>query len=63
MLNDYEAMGMIKRNPNRKAGYESKVEFLKYEFIQSNPLGLTVKTSGKTEISFNWKKTTEVCSA
>jgi hypothetical protein len=62
MLNDYEAKGMIKRNPNRKAGDESKVEFLKYEFILWNSLGLTVKTSGKPEISFNWKKITEVCS-
>ncbi len=62
MLNDYEAKGMIKRNLNRKAGNESKVEFLKYEFILWNSLGLTVKTSGKPEISFNWKKITEVCS-
>ena len=62
MLNDYETKGMIKRKPNRKAGDESKVEFLKYEFILWNSLGLTVKTSGKPEISFNWKKITEVCS-
>jgi hypothetical protein len=62
MLNDYEAKGMIKRNPNRKAGDDSKVKFLKYEFILWNSLGLTVKTSGKPEISFNWKKITEVCS-
>lgn len=62
MLNDYEAKGMIKRNPNRKAGEESKVEFLKYEFILWNSLGLTIKTNGKPELSFNWKKITEVCS-
>ncbi|MFA4853117.1 MAG: hypothetical protein WC868_06110 [Bacteroidales bacterium] len=62
MLNDYEAKGMIKRNPNRKAGDESKVEFLKYEFILWNSPDLLVKTNGKPEISFNWKKITEVCS-
>ncbi|MBE0573355.1 hypothetical protein IH575_00425 [Candidatus Dojkabacteria bacterium] len=62
MLNEYEAKGMIKRNPNRQANDESKVGFLKYEFILWNSLGLTVKTSGKPEISFNWKKITEVCS-
>jgi hypothetical protein len=62
MLNDYETKGMIKRNPNRKAGDESKVEFLKYEFILWNSLDLLVKTNGKPEISFNWKKITEVCS-
>lgn len=62
MLNEYEAKGMIKRNPNRKAGDESKVGFLKYEFILWNSLDLLVKTNGKPEISFNWKKITEVCS-
>lgn len=62
MLNEYEAKGMIKRNPNRKAGDESKVEFLKYEFILWNSLDLLVKTNGKPEVSFNWKKITEICS-
>ena len=62
MLDDYETRGMIKRNPNRKAADESKVEFLKYEFILWNSLGLLVETNGKPEISFNWKKITEVCS-
>lgn len=62
LLNDYETKGMIKRNPNRKSKNGSKVEFLKYEFILWNSLGLTVKTSGKPQISFNWKKITEVCS-
>lgn len=62
MLKDYELKGMIKRNPNRKASSKSKVAFLKYEFILWNSLGLTVKTSGIPEISFNWKKITEVCS-
>jgi len=62
MLEDYEARGMIKRNPNRKAGDESKVEFLKYEFILWNSLNLTVKTNGTPDVSFNWKKITEVCS-
>jgi hypothetical protein len=62
MLNDYEAKGMIKRNPNRKANDESRVEFLKYEFILWNSLDLLVKTNGKPEVSFNWKKITEICS-
>lgn len=62
MLKEYEAKGMIKRNPNRKAGDESKVGFLKYEFILWKSLGLLVDTNGKPEISFNWKKITEVCS-
>jgi len=62
MLNDYGAKGMIKRNPNRKVGEDSAVGFLKYEFILWNSLSLTVKTNGKPEISFNWKKITEVCS-
>lgn len=62
MLDDYEAKGMIKRNPNRKATEESKVEFLKYEFILWNSLKLLLETGGKPETSFNWKKITEVCS-
>lgn len=62
MLDEYETKGMIKRNPNRKVGDESKVGFLKYEFILWNSLGLIVKTNGKPDISFNWKKITEVCS-
>jgi hypothetical protein len=62
MLDEYEAKGMIKRNPNRKAGSESKVEFLKYEFILWNALDLLIRTNGKPELSFNWKKITEICS-
>lgn len=62
MHTDYEAKGMIKRNPKRTVGITSSVEFLKYEFILWNSLGLIVKTTGKPEISFNWKKITEVCS-
>ena len=62
MLEDYEARGMIKRNPNRKAADDSKVEFLKYEFILWNSLGLLVRTNGIPEVSFNWKRITEVCS-
>jgi hypothetical protein len=62
MLDDYETRGMIKRNPNRKVADESKVEFLKYEFILWNSLGLLVETNGKPEVSFNWKKITEICS-
>ncbi len=62
MLTEYEAKGMIKRNPNRKANDDSAVEFLKYEFILWNSLNLTVKTNGKPETSFNWRKITEICS-
>jgi hypothetical protein len=62
MLNDYESRGMIKKNPNRKAGDESSVGFLKYESILWRSLGLLVDTGGKPETSFNWKKITEVCS-
>ena len=62
MNDDYEKGGMIKRNPNRKAGKTSKVGFLKYEFILWRALSLIEKTKGKPDISFNWKKITEVCS-
>jgi uncharacterized protein YnzC (UPF0291/DUF896 family) len=62
MLTEYESKGMIKRNPNRKANDDSAVEFLKYEFILWNALNLTVKTNGKPETSFNWRKITEICS-
>ena len=62
MLSDYEAKGMIKRNPNRKAGNDSAVEFLKYEFILWNSLNLLVDTGGIPEDSFNWKKIIEICS-
>jgi hypothetical protein len=62
MLKDYENRGMVKRNPNRQAGSDSKVEFLKYEFILWKSLGLLVKTNGIPNISFNWKKITEICS-
>ncbi|KXK41086.1 MAG: hypothetical protein UZ05_CHB002003191 [Chlorobi bacterium OLB5] len=56
MLLEYEAKGMIKTNPNRKVGTESTVDFLKYEFILWNSLGLLVKTNGKPDLAFNWKK-------
>jgi len=59
---EYEDKGMIKRNPNRKAADISKVEFLKYEFILWNSLGLFADTEGIPEKSFNWKKITEICS-
>ena len=62
MLNEYLTKGMIKQNPNRQASEESGVGFLKYEFILWKSLGLLVDTNGKPEISFNWKKITEVCS-
>ena len=62
LVYNYESKGMVKRNPNRKSGDKYTEDFLKYEFILWNSLGLTVKTSGNPEISFNWKKITEVCS-
>ena len=62
LLVDYEAKGMIKRNPNRIAGDANTVGFLKYEFILWNSLGLTVTTNGLPEISFNWEKIVEICS-
>jgi hypothetical protein len=62
LLDDYETKGMIKRNPNRIAGDKSTVEFLKYEFILWNSLGLLVSTNGQPEKSFNWKKITEISS-
>ena len=62
MLNDYEEKGMIKKNPKRKVGDKSTVEFLKYEFILWNSLGLLVDTGGEPNKSFNWKKITEICS-
>ena len=57
LLDDYEAKGMIKRNPNRVAGDSNTVGFLKFEFILWNSLDLTVNTNGLPETSFNWKKT------
>lgn len=62
MLLDYEAKGMIKRNPNRQAKAQSNVDFLKYEFILWNALDLLVETGGEPKTSFNWKKITEICS-
>lgn len=62
MLEDYESRGMIKKNPGRIAKGKSTVEFLKYEFILWNSLGLITPTSGNPEIAFNWKKIVEVCS-
>ena len=62
MNDDYEKGGLIKRNPNRMAGSSSSVGFLKYEFILWRSLYLTEKTKGTPDISFNWKKITEVCS-
>jgi len=62
MNDDYEKEGMIKRNPNRKAGKTSKVKFLKYEFLLWRSLSLIEKSKGKPNISFNWKKITEACS-
>ena len=59
---DYENRGMIKHNPHRIAAKRSSVEFLKYEFILWNSLDLTINTPGIPNLSFNWKKITEVCS-
>jgi len=62
MEREYEEKGMVKRNPNRTASTTSKTGFLKYEFILWRSLSLIERTQGKPEISFNWKKITEVCS-
>lgn len=62
MQTDYEARGMLKRNPQRVAGSKNSVEFLKYEFILWNSLNLIVPSSGTPDKSFNWKRITEVCS-
>ena len=62
MEKEYDEKGMIKKNPNRKAGKTSKVGFLKYEFILWRSLSVIEPTKGKQNISFNWKKITEVCS-
>ena len=62
MENEYDEKGMIKKNPNRNAGKPSRVGFLKYEFILWRSLSLIELTKGKPDISFNWKKITEVCS-
>jgi len=58
----YNARGMIKFNPNRRRTETSSVEFLKYEFILWNSLGLLIKSSGKPDLAFNWKLITEICS-
>lgn len=58
----YEVKGMIKRNPKRQAKSKSKVNFLKYEVILWNSLGLKLPSNGKPKVCFNWQKITEVCS-
>jgi hypothetical protein len=58
----YLKKGMIKLNPNRQAGAQSSVDFLKYEYILWNSLGLVVSTSGVPNRSFNWRMITEICS-
>jgi len=62
MLTDYDSRGMIKSNPKRIANTSSTVGFLKYEEILWNSLGLKTTSAGKPNVSFNWKKITEVCS-
>lgn len=57
MESDYENKGYIRRNPNRKQAAESKVNFLKYERILWNSLGL-VDNNG----TIQWKRITEICS-
>lgn len=59
---EYEAKGMIKKNPNRVAGATSTVNFLKYEDILWNSLNLKGSSSGKPNNRFNWKSITEICS-
>lgn len=62
LYDEYENKGMIKKNPRRVSGATSTVNFLKYEDILWNSLGLKIKSPGKPEIGFNWKKITDVCS-
>jgi len=62
MLTDYDSRGMIKSNPKRIAKTSSTVSFLKYEEILWNSLGLKTTSAGTPNVSFNWKKITEVCS-
>ena len=62
MLQDYDSRGMIKSNPKRIAKASSTVGFLKYEEILWNSLGLKSNSAGTPNVSFNWKKITEVCS-
>jgi hypothetical protein len=62
LLDEYEAKGMIKRNPKRVAGDSITVNFFRYEFILWKALDLFVEANGLPEISFNWKKITEICS-
>lgn len=57
METDYEEKGFIKRNPNRQRAAQSSVEFLKYERILWNSLGL-VDNAGTVQ----WKNITEICS-
>lgn len=61
LLNDYESRGMIKRNPGRVAGAASKTGFLKDEFILWRSLDLIVPAAGTPDVSFNWKRITEIC--
>ena len=62
LLNIYERKGMVKRNPERRAGDKYTEEFFKFEFILWKSLGLLIKTNGIPETSFNWEKIIEVCS-
>lgn len=57
----YEGKGFIKRNPNRKAGVNSNVGFLKYECILWRSLGLIVPSAPK-RYYINWKAITAICS-
>lgn len=59
---EYEAKGMIKKNPSRVAGSASTVNFLKYEDILWNSLELKGVSAGKPNNRFNWKSITEICS-
>lgn len=61
MEKSYEERGLIKRNPNRKAGGTSKVGFLKYECILWRALGL-LKPLKRSHYAVDWKTITEICS-
>lgn len=56
MESEYEAKGVIKRNPHRKVRATSNVTFLKYERILWKSLGLIDKDD-----AVQWKKITEIC--
>lgn len=57
----YEASGLIKRNPNRKASEKSTVGFLKYEIILWKSLDFIIKRDS-LHYDINWREITKICS-